>query len=189
MCTFVTLIAATDDLERINAILATWDRRGYTRRAKRVDTPGLRACLTADEREYWLARLPCDCGTCLGSAVRRGNEPDDARATDIARYRSKGWSEARIARAVADRDRAVARHARQQPNEDSAYWIGLLTALAEGFGLQQVGLMHHFYRKSPGAEPQTARRQKAGELAKAAEALARMEDGVIHDFLIKASHR
>lgn len=189
MCTFVTLIAATDDLARINAILATRDRRGHTRRAERVDTPGLRACLTADEREYRLARLPCDCGTYLGSAVRRGNEPDDARAADIARYRSKGWSEARIARAVADRDRAAARPGRQQPNEDSAYWIGLLTALAEGLGLQQVGLMHHFYRKFPGAVPETASRQKAGELAEAIEVLARMEDGVIHDFLIKAPHR
>jgi hypothetical protein len=47
-----------------------------------------------------------------------------------------------------------------------------LTALAEGLGLAQLGLMHHFYRKSPGAEPQTARRQKAGELVEAIEVLA-----------------
>jgi hypothetical protein len=63
MCTFVTLIAATDDLERIIAILATSDVRGHSRRAERVDTPGLRACFAPDEREYWLIRAPCDCGT------------------------------------------------------------------------------------------------------------------------------
>jgi hypothetical protein len=189
MCTFVTLIAETNDLERINAILATRDRRGHTRRAVLVDTPGLHACLASDEREYWLTRLPCDCGTYLGNAVRRGENPDDERAPDIARYRRKGWSEARIVRALADKDRATAHPAHQPPNEDAAYWIDLLTALAEGLGLQHVGLMHHFYRKSPGAEPETASRQKAGDLAGATEVLARMEDGVIHDFLIKAPHR
>jgi hypothetical protein len=49
--------------------------------------------------------------------------------------------------------------------------------------------MHHFYRKSPGAEPQTARRQKAGELVEAIEVLARMEDGVIRVFQIMAPQR
>jgi hypothetical protein len=185
MCTFVTLIAATDDLDRINAILATWDSRGQTRRAERVDTPGLRTCLEPAEREYWLTRSPCDCGTYLGSAVQRSDRPDDERVAEIARYRRKGWSEARIARAVADKDRAVARPARNPLNEDATYWIDLLTALAEGLKLQEVGLMHHFYRKAPGAEPETASRNKAGYLARATEVLDRMEDGVIYDFLFK----
>ena len=41
MCTFITLIAATDDVDRLNTALATLDRRGQVRRAVRVDTPGL----------------------------------------------------------------------------------------------------------------------------------------------------
>jgi hypothetical protein len=49
--------------------------------------------------------------------------------------------------------------------------------------------MHHFYRKSPGKEPTMATRQKAGALDEAIDVLARMEDGVIHDFLIRASRR
>jgi hypothetical protein len=189
MCTFITLVAATDDLDRMNAILATWDKRSHTRRAERVDTPGLHACLAPDEREYWLTRLPCDCGTYLGCAVQRANNPDDERAADIARYRRKGWSEAKIARTEADKDRAAARPVRNPPNEDGTYWIDLLTALAEGLGLQEVGLMHHFYTKSPGAEPDMATRRNAGTLSEADQVLARMEDGVIHDFRIKAPRR
>lgn len=189
MCTFVTLIAPTDDLDRINAILATWDSRGHRRRAERVDTPGLRTCLEPAEREYWLTRLPCDCGTYLGSARQRGENPDEAQAANIARYRRKGWSEARIARALADKDRAALRHVRRSPNEDAAYWIELLTALAEGLGLAQLSLMHHFYHKSPGEEPEMATRQKAVELAEAIDVLARMEDGVVHDFLMQAARR
>lgn len=179
MCTFITLIAATDDLERVNAILATLDRRGHARRAERVDTPGLRRLLAAHEREYVISRAPCDCGTLLGSALRHESDPDAARTADIARYRRKGWSESRIARAMSDKDRAPTR---SQRSEDAAYWIDLMTALAEGLGLKRLGLMHHFYEKSPGHEPATATRREAGTVRGAAEALALMADAVIHDF-------
>lgn len=189
MCTFITLIAATDDLNRMNAILATRDKRGHTRRAERVNTPGLRACIASDEQEYWLTRVPCDCGTYLGSTLPRGDSTDDEVAADIARYRRKGWSAARIARAIADKDHAAARPARNPPNEDGTYWIDVLTALAEGLGLQKVGLMHHFYAKSPGMEPDMATRRNAGPLSEAATALAHMEDGVIYDFRIRAANR
>jgi hypothetical protein len=186
MCTFITMIAASDDLEQINAILATWDRRGQVRRAERVDTPGLRACLAPDEREYWLTRAPCDCGTYLGHAVQPVANPDHELAADTARYRRKGWSQARIARALADKTLAAVRPERHQPNEDAKYWINLMTALGAALGLKRVGLMHHFHTKSSGAEPEIATRQEAGNMAEAAEVLARMADGVVHDFTIKA---
>jgi hypothetical protein len=186
MCTFITMIAASDDLEQINAILSTLDRRGYARRAERIDTPGLGAVLLADEREYWLTRTPCDCGTYLGHAVQPVANSDHELAADTARYRRKGWSEARIARAVADKERAAVRPARRQPNEDAKYWIDLMTALGAGLGLQRVGLRQHFHTKSSGEEPEIAPRQEAGNMAEAAEVLARMADGVVHDFTIKA---
>lgn len=182
MCTFVTLIAATDDLDRLAAILASRDRRGQMRRAERVDTPGLRQLLTPGEREYWLVRAPCDCGTFLGHARPRGPDPAALRAADIVRYRRKGWSDARIARAMIDKDRTGARPGRHPPNEDAAYWIDLMTALADGLGLTRLGLMHHFYAAAPGVEPETATRADAGPLEHAAEVLAHMADGVIHDF-------
>lgn len=183
MCTFITLIAANDDLDRINAILASLDNRGHVRRAERVETPGLRACLAPQEREYWLSRGTCDCGTYLGHEFQRGENPEEARAAAISRYRRKGWSEARIARALADKARAEARPARRQPNEDAAYWSHLMNALAEGLGLQRLGLMHHFYRTSPGQEPESATRTEGGHIAHAGDVLGRMQDGVIHDFL------
>lgn len=118
MCTFITLIAACDDIDRINALLATLDRRGHARRAERVDTPGLRPLLGPQEREYALIRGFCDCGTYLGHARSVTSDRGAARETDIARYRRKGWSEARIARAMADKDRAAARAPRRPPNEE-----------------------------------------------------------------------
>lgn len=184
MCTFITLIAASEDLDRINDLLATLDRRGHARRAERVDTTGLRPLLTAGEREYLLTRGFCDCGTFLGHALSETADPGAARETDIARYRRKGWSKARIARALADRDRAAARPPRRPPNEDAAYWIEVMTLLGDGLDVQRLGLMHHFYRRSPGQEPETATRKDAGPMEAATEGLAVMADGVIHDFRI-----
>jgi hypothetical protein len=182
VCTYITLIAATDDLDRLNAALATLDRRGQVRRAERIDTPGLRPLLAADEREYLISRNPCDCGAFLGSALQQGEDPPEARAAEIARYRRRGWSEARIARAMTDKARADARPAGRTPNEDAAYWIDLLTTLSRELELNRLALMHHFYSKSPGNEPEIATRRKAGRMREAAEVLASMGDAVIHDF-------
>lgn len=189
MCTFITLIAATNDLERVNAILSTRDRRGHVRRAERVDTPALRVLLTAEEKEFVVSRATCDCGTFLGHAVKGTDEPATERAADIARYRRRGWSDARIMRAIADKERTEEHSPRRAPNEDAAYWIELLTALAVGLGLKRVGLMHHFYRSGPGQEPAMAARQDAGRIEDAALILPGMADAVIHDFDITAAGR
>ena len=108
MCTFITLIAATDDADRLNSALATLDRRGQVRRAERIDTPGLRP---------------------------------------------------------------------------------LLTTLSRELGLKRLALMHHFYDKSPGIEPEIATRRRGGQVREAAEVLASMGDAVIHDFEIGAPSR
>ena len=182
MCTFITLIAASDDLARINAILAMLDQRGYARRAERDDTLSLRPHMARDEREYLLLRPPCDCGTLLGSTLRQSADPEAVRAADLARYRRKGWSAARTARAMADKHRD--RPPRSSANEDAAYWIKLMTLLGEGLGLSQLGLMHDFRDRDAGPAPDAVARCDAGPLAEAAETLARMPEGVIHDFHI-----
>lgn len=189
MCRFITLIATTDDLERINRILATLDRRGDApRRAEAAGGAGLRPLLVAGERVYRLARQPCDCGTFLGHAARAGDGGDiTRRAAEIAAYRRKGWPEARIARAVADRDRAAARPPRQTPNEDAAYWANMMILLGHGLGLRRLGLMHRFHGNTDGAAPPGVSRQAAGPVERVAETLACMAEGVIHDFEVGAA--
>jgi len=183
MCTFVTLIAETDDVERLNAILAGFNAVGYRREAERVERPqSQRTLLAPAEQEYWLVRSPCDCGCFLGHALPRGEKAGDDSAAEVARYRRKGWSEARIARALADRNLSRERPDPRKPNEDASYWIGLLTAIAEGLALKRVGLMHADYSKSPRTEFKGAGRRDAGSITMAASALENMDDGVIHDF-------
>jgi len=185
MCTFVTLVAASGDLDRLGALLSARDRRGYARHAERVETPCLRAHLTPGECEYWLIHPPCDCGTFLGSEDPAGRAPERPLDAKAERWRRKGWSEEKIARALADAGAARDRAPRRGSNEDAAYWIDLMRAIGEGLGLPRLGLMHHFYRTAPGIEDFEAGRVAGGPVAGAAPVLARMPRGVIHDFVLR----
>lgn len=182
MCTATALIAGTDDLGRLNEVLAALDDRGYRRRAEPggiADPPGV---LTAGEHCYLLARAPCDCGTFLGSALQ-GTDDHDAAAL---RYRRKGWSEARVARALAERDRS---RARRRTNEDAAYWIDLLTGVADELALQRLGLVHWYRGTTEEPANSFAVRRDAGPMEQASATLAGMPEGVIHDFdRFRAAH-
>jgi hypothetical protein len=100
----------------------------------------------------------------------------------VARYRRKGWSEARIARALADRNLSRERTDARKPSEDASFWIGLQTAIADGLALKRVSLMHADYSKSPRTEFKGAARRGAGSLSTAASALENMDGKVIYDF-------
>lgn len=183
MCTFVTLVARTSDIEGLNAVLATRDERGRRRRAGIVGTPCLRPLLAKDENEFWLVDPPCDCGTYLGSALVPESTPGDRLRSASERYRRKGWSSTKIARALAAQENASSRpHRHGGPKEEAGYWIGLLSDIAIAMSLPSVGLMHHFYARAPGDEAFDAARRKAGAIHGASDMLARMQDGVIHDF-------
>jgi hypothetical protein len=196
MCTFITLIAATDDLDGINAVLSRFDiyrpslfdNRTAQRRAKRFETPHITAALKVGEREYLLGRGgSCDCGTYLGHAVEAARDPAAKAAAEIARYRRKGWPEAKIARAMQDRIRAQqGRHARPK-NEDAAYWCDVLTALCQGLGLRQIALMHDFDRLPRGEKRPSAPRLEGGEITAAALVFATMAEGVIYDFACESN--
>jgi hypothetical protein len=140
MCTFITLIAATEDEDAINAVLSRFDSRTHKRRAERADTPCVTAALNASEREYLLVGGgSCDCGTYLCHMAEATRDPDTEAAAEIARYRRKGWPEAKITRAMQDRTRAVQRQPKRQPNEDAAYWAEILMALCDGLALRRLG--------------------------------------------------
>jgi len=181
VCTFVTLIARCDDIDRLNAILEREDGRRHRRRAEIADTLCIRPHLSSGEREFCLVRSSCDCGTWLGSAVRFGPTPEERLKADGERYRRKGWTEAKITRALASRKQSVLRPPRHIPNEDADYWIDLLSKVAAGLSVPALGLMHHFYRKSMD-EAFDVSRLVAGQIETSADILASMQDGVIHDF-------
>ena len=98
MCHFITLIAPTDDVAAVRAMM---ERHG--RAAEPIDNPSIRKVLRQGERQYLTTPGHCDCGTVL--APRKGSAEafEEKLAKEAARLKRKGWSQAKIARAVDQR--------------------------------------------------------------------------------------
>ena len=183
MCTFISLIAKSGDLLRINDALSAFDRRDYRRRADVMDPPLLHRVLADGEVEYILGTgSMCDCGTFLGSAVQDGPTSEQTLEKQADKYRRKGWSEAKIERALADQKGAADRPHRQSLSEDADYWISALGAVAAALDVPKLGLMHYFYTKDLMKDGFAPNRLNAGAIGNAAQILALMPDGVIHEF-------
>ncbi len=139
MCYFITLIAPTDDADAVRAVM---DRHG--REAKLIDNPSIRSVLQAIECQYLTTKGHCDCGTVL---ARRHDTPEALEAKlakEAARMQRKGWSKAKIARAMEDRRRSDAR-----PGGDGSdsleLWNAALRDLRETLKLPHAALLVRQY--------------------------------------------
>lgn len=182
MCTFITLAVACDDVAGLNEILSQFDDRCGSRRVAQVTMLELDHVLAPGEVTYGFTNRMCDCGTFLGSHGSDGPVQDHNADKEAEKYRRKGWSEGKIARALADMHDAQARRKRHVPTEDAAYWIDILTAIAQGSKTASIGVMHHFEARKPVPEDFSPRRIAAGRIDRAADILAAMPAGMFHDF-------
>lgn len=168
MCHFITLIAPTDDVAAVRAVM---DRYGRT--AEPIENPSVRKVLCDDERQYLTTRGHCDCGTVIG---RRNDTPEAAAerlAKEEARMRRKGWSHAKIARATEDRRKA---DAKPGGGADSLeLWNAVLHDLLEELGLPYAGLFVRSYSGDIAAEAFGASRRDVPSCAPVLDALASLE--------------
>lgn len=95
MCTFITaVLPASADADAVAAIFRAHGR-AFIPGAMYATRAGF---LAAGERAFHTTLGHCDCGTPLGRAtLSSGRDPSGDMA---ARLRRKGWSKAKIARAV-----------------------------------------------------------------------------------------
>ena len=172
MCHFITLVAPTHDAEAVRAVLA---RHG--RAASPIDNPPVRKVLRAAERQYLTTRGHCDCGTVLAP---RSKPSDGAEKTakETARMRRRGWSEAKIARALEDMHKADARPSSDGP-DTLELWSTLLHDLGDQLHLPYAGLFVRFYSGAVATEVFRASRQELPKAVKWHDALSSiMQDEV-----------
>jgi hypothetical protein len=98
--------------------------------------------LGADERLFGTTPDHCDCGTALGRAAmprRRAREPSH----QAIGMRRKGWSEARIARAVAQSEaaRGPGSGSAKQAAEELGRWRGFIAAALDSGLTDAIGLI------------------------------------------------
>ncbi len=154
MCHFVTLIAPTDDADAVRAIM---DRHG--RAADPADNPSIRKVLQEGERQYVTTCGHCDCGTVLAPRHDPPETFEERLAKEAARMKRKGWSEAKITRAMEDRRKADARPS--GGNSDSLeLWNAVVHDLRNELNLPYVGLFVRFYSGAIATEVFTATRRE-----------------------------
>lgn len=142
---------------------------------------GLRAGLAPAEHFFHTTPAHCDCGTPLGQATLPGRDPVQVAEATAARLRRKGWSEAKIARSLAQQVAAEDRPSRQSGDLAStslAEWVALIDAVLASNATRSLGLL--WCELDDVVDP--ADRSRIRRAALDEDALAHMRRDVIHDF-------
>jgi hypothetical protein len=140
MCTYVTgVLDATADTASFRNLVAK-----YRLRFESINNPNIMPQLRAGERYYHVTYNPCDCSTTL----KHRENPSGPSERDIEKLRTKGWSEAKIARWTESKRSAGDRPPPRGDGLSQDEWFAFID---EVLGLQRnqyLGLMMHFYKWS-----------------------------------------
>ena len=169
MCHFITLIAPTEDAD---AVRAAMERHG--RAADPIDNPSIRKVLHEGERQYLTTRGHCDCGTVLAPRHDTPETFEEKLAKEAARMKRKGWSEAKIARAIEGRRKADARPS-GGGSDSLELWNAALRDLRENLKLPYAGLFVRLYSGAIATEAFGATRRQVPKNVEWQDALASLE--------------
>lgn len=184
MCQFITAVMPADaDAEALRKIF-----RAHGRAFDEYVNATLAAQLSDGERCVWTTPGHCDCGTPLGAhPEEKVAAAEHRRNGQLARLRRRGWSEAKIARAMAQHDVAEAREriyrTGELPPTSLAQWLALIEAALSVNATPWLGLLLKTYGGDVGSEDivlsgrEIVDRSRRGE-----QTLASMREGVLYEF-------
>lgn len=134
MCRFVT---ATLPADADHAALAAIAQR-HGRRLLPISNPSIDRQIGPGLRHYLTTPGHCDCDVLIGRRLRERAKDTDAA---IQRLRRKGWSEAKIERALAQQQGKRA----QRVVESTAPWLAFTRDMLSQTKNTQMGLLMHHY--------------------------------------------
>jgi hypothetical protein len=146
MCHFITLIVPAGDQPRVAEAM-----RRHGRNAVPFENRSVARMLQPDEQQYLTTPGMCDCGTILAPADP-GEDLEDTLAREASKLARKGWSKAKIARAIEDRRKAAANERLVEGPDSIASWAAILEELLDELRLPHAGLLVHFYSGSVDGE-------------------------------------
>lgn len=143
MCHYVTATLPRDvDVSALDAIA-----RRHGRQFAPLENTSIVAQVGPGQAYFLTTTGHCDCGTALGYARPSTRRTPD-RDAQMARFEKRGWSQAKIARAMAQKQEAAQsprRHAEATTAADLNRWQAFITAVLESGLTQELGLLLHFY--------------------------------------------
>jgi ribosomal protein S16 len=140
MCFYVVLVVRGGDASTIDRLL-----RRHGRQARPFFNATLAGSLLPDEAPFLTTVGHCDCRTVLAPILV---DRERKRAEQAAKLVKRGWSKGKIERWLNDRMKADERaEERQHANTPDSFelWGRVISDLMSTPGVQQAGLLLHFY--------------------------------------------
>jgi hypothetical protein len=152
MCHYITLVVDGIAEDAVRSYMLEQGRD-----ASPVENASIRAILKPSEMQYLTVRRPkfCDCGTGL---LRDQKRPPDNNAAETTKLKRKGWSQAKIERAISQREAAAERE--QSAPDGPDFWSALLGGLLFNPEVRSAGLLLHSYQASVVTEEIPAKRKE-----------------------------
>ena len=140
MCFYVALVVRGGDAGTIDRVL-----RRHGRQARPFANATLAGSLLSGEAPFLTTVGHCDCGTVLAPNVV---DREGKRSEQAAKLAKRGWSKGKIERWLNDRMKADERaEERRHANTPDTVelWSRIICDLMSTPGVQQAGLLLHFY--------------------------------------------
>jgi hypothetical protein len=176
MCLFITLIVPSGDAAAVRAVM---ERHG--RAACPIHNPSVCGVMHIGEHQYLTTRGHCDCATVLARPNDAAERLEEKLAKEATRMRRKGWSEAKVARAIEDRRGADGRP-KARFTDSLDFWSAVLHDLGEELSLPYAGLFLGSYSGGVATELMEVTRREAADDRPWDKALATIEVGEVTIF-------
>lgn len=180
MCHYITaVLPESADHSGLDALA-----REHGRQFKPLSNPGVEAQLQSDEHYFITTIGHCDCGTPLGALLHgAGRSPD--WATQEQRLLRKGWSEAKAARAIAQKQedlRASSEASATSHPKAISSWLSFIGGVLGSGKTSHLGLLLHMYSGSIESRIDLAGREVVRSTEITGELLGHMKEDVLYIF-------
>jgi len=131
----------------------------------------------------------CDCSTVLGRQRAEILDDETKKPPDVvARYKRKGWSQAKIDRAMANRERdeeAKIEDDRDRQTRQLSSWISFIEEVLNQKAASKFGLLFHMFKGSLVDDKIPVRRIETNTTKNLEWQLAHMEEDSLYWFKLK----
>lgn len=180
MCHYVTAVlpksAAHHELDAL--------AREHGRQFQPLSNPSIEAQIGPEER-YFISTLGhCDCGTPLGALVHGASRAPDWSSQE-QRLRQKGWSKARIARAITQKQAAFRSSAESSTEANlkaMSSWLKFIGAILGSGKTSHLGLLLHMYSGSVSSRIALVGREVVRSTELTPDLLGHMKEDVLYVF-------
>ncbi len=155
-----------------------------------ISNPHVSAQLEAGDLYLLTTRGHCDCGTALGSLDGPAPQDDHSSERELKKFRKQGWSEAKIARWLQQKEQTKEKHLREDEarfkgsTRELNQWVGLITNVLKSGRAARIGLLLHMYHGGIESERiDILRREKVRLVDLTPELLMRIKEDVLYEFV------